>query len=37
MLGYWLCIQRAKSVFCALLGRKSPASPSRLCCGYSKV
>ncbi len=25
MLGYWLCIQRAKSVFCALLGRKSPA------------
>lgn len=25
ILGYWLCIQRAKSVFCALLGRKSPA------------
>jgi hypothetical protein len=45
MLGYWLCIQRAKSVFCALLGRKSPAVLSPITAqhscgavgGYSKV
>lgn len=35
ILGYWLCIQRAKSVFCALLGRKSPADLSPITAQHS--